>query len=114
MATASQMTASQDVVSIVTPTCQLCMKTVVDKSIKCAGCGEVCHAGCLVSDFNAANGGTQKPGYQWLADFMQAGNFLFACKSCINKGGKPSLVFPAGISAHTHVQQQIEATNLQL
>ena len=74
----SQSTTASD------PACHACKKTAKKAmAVKCVTCGNFCHVTCLVNNFVSINGGANKSGTQWLADFLNHGNFRYTCQQCL-------------------------------
>ena len=74
----SQSTTASD------PPCHACKKTAKKAmAVKCLTCGNFCHVTCLVNNFISINGGANKSGTQWLADFLNHGNFRYICQQCL-------------------------------
>ena len=100
------------------PTCHVCKKaTKRSVAVSCVTCGNTGHVACLVSGFVTTNGGANKSGTQWLADFLNNGNFRYVCQQCVeNKSTSSSQQCPAA-DADSGKQQSLlssaEATQLR-
>ena len=92
-------------------TCCLCKKLVGAKSsaiVRCASCTTYCHVSCIVNKFAVPYGTALKNSAQWLADFLNAGNFQFVCNACVESksaGSGNSANDIAAIHQHQSLQK---------